>query len=119
MLSLAGIPFTAGFVGKLMVFGSAILTGIKPHWELLALATLGVINSIISAFYYLNVVRLMYIRDSEELETKPANVSSAAKFVVAFALVAVLLIIVFMKPISELATQAVINSAGSVVNIVN
>lgn len=118
MLSLAGIPFTAGFVGKLMVFGSAILTGSRLHWELLVLAALGVINSIISAYYYLNIVRLMYIKDSTEQETKPANVSTAAKFVVSFSLAAVLLIIFFMKPISDLTTQAVINTATTIGNIV-
>jgi NADH:ubiquinone oxidoreductase subunit 2 (subunit N) len=112
MLSLAGIPFTAGFMGKLLVFGSAVQVG-GTHWELYLLAIAGVINSVISAFYYMNIVRIMYIKDSSTVEDKPFQVSNAASFVVAVSLVAVLLVFFFWKPISDLASQAVCNSASS------
>ena len=58
--SLAGIPPTAGFLGKFFVFGSAIKVGLTGHPELVALAALGVANSVISVYYYFNVVRLMF-----------------------------------------------------------
>lgn len=54
-LSLVGIPPFAGFAGKLYLFGSAIQSGLA--W----LAVLGVINSVISLYYYLYVVRHMYL----------------------------------------------------------
>ena len=50
-LSLAGIPPTAGFIGKFFVFGAALREGY------LFLAAIGVINSVISVFYYFSVVR--------------------------------------------------------------
>ncbi|MDE2636871.1 MAG: NADH-quinone oxidoreductase subunit N [Chloroflexota bacterium] len=58
MLSLTGIPLTAGFVGKFMIFSSAIQAG------LIGLAVIGVLTSVVSAFYYVRVVVNMYLRDS-------------------------------------------------------
>ena len=60
LASLAGIPPTAGFLGKFFVFGSAIKIGVLGHPELIVLAALGVANSVISVYYYFNVVRLMF-----------------------------------------------------------
>jgi NADH-quinone oxidoreductase subunit N len=57
MLSLTGIPPLVGFWGKLFVFQAAIEGGLT--W----LAVVGVVNSVISAFYYLGVVVHMYMRD--------------------------------------------------------
>jgi len=64
MISLSGIPPTAGFVGKLYLFGAAVQSG---H---VLLAIIGVLNSAISVFYYLRLMVLMYMR--EEQETLPA-----------------------------------------------
>jgi NADH-quinone oxidoreductase subunit N len=57
LLSLAGVPPTAGFVGKLYLFGAAIERG----YVLLAL--IAVVNSTISLFYYMKVAVAMYMRD--------------------------------------------------------
>lgn len=57
MLSLTGIPLTAGFVGKLLVFAAAVQAG------LFGLAIVGVLTSVVSAFYYMRVVVNMYLRD--------------------------------------------------------
>jgi NADH-quinone oxidoreductase subunit N len=54
-MSLAGIPPTAGFLGKALVFAGAIQTG---HTNLITLAIIGIANSVISVYYYFNVVRL-------------------------------------------------------------
>jgi len=59
MVSLTGIPPTVGFAGKLYVFQSAIDTG------LIGLAIVAVLASVVSAFYYLRVVVLMYMEESE------------------------------------------------------
>ncbi len=59
MLSLTGVPPTAGFVGKFFIFRSVIDAG------LIGLALVGVITSLISAYYYLRVVVVMYMRDGE------------------------------------------------------
>jgi NADH-quinone oxidoreductase subunit N len=55
LLSLAGLPPTAGFFGKLMIFGAAIQS------DLIWLAIVGVVNAVISVYYYWNVVRCMYL----------------------------------------------------------
>jgi NADH-quinone oxidoreductase subunit N len=60
MVSLAGIPGTAGFMGKLMVFSSAVAAGQVP------LAILGVLTSVVSVYYYLRVPVLMYMREPGE-----------------------------------------------------
>ncbi len=54
LLSLLGIPFTAGFMGKFMLFSSAVYGGIA------ALALVGVANTVISAYYYAKVMLAMY-----------------------------------------------------------
>ena len=69
LLSLAGFPPTAGFVGKFYIFKSAI--GSELYLRYL-LVIVGAINTAISAFYYLRVVVTMYMREpEEELEFSP------------------------------------------------
>ncbi len=66
LLSLAGFPPTAGFIGKLYLFKSAISA------KLYLLVIVGALNTAISAFYYLRVVVTMYMREpEEELEFNP------------------------------------------------
>ena len=59
MLSLIGLPPTIGLVGKLYLFRAVIAGGF--YW----LAIIGVLTSVISAYYYLRVVVIMYMRDGE------------------------------------------------------
>jgi len=68
MLSLAGIPLTAGFVGKFMMFSIAMN---DYHITLLILAA---INAAIGVFYYLKVVVAMYFRESEATSTQGLSV---------------------------------------------
>ena len=60
LLSLAGIPPTAGFFGKFFLFTAAIEAGFT--W----LALLGVINAIVALYYYLIVIKVMYVDRSEQ-----------------------------------------------------
>ena len=57
MLSLGGIPPTAGFMGKFWLFGAAIDAGYV--W----LALIGVLNSAVSLYYYIRIVVFMYVKD--------------------------------------------------------
>jgi NADH-quinone oxidoreductase subunit N len=69
MLSLGGIPPTAGFMGKLWLFGAAI--DAQCYW----LAVIGVLNSAISLYYYIRVVVFMYLKkdaSGSEPTTNPA-----------------------------------------------
>jgi NADH-quinone oxidoreductase subunit N len=60
LLSLAGMPPTAGFFGKFIVFQSAMQV---PDNQLLWLVVVGVLNSVLSIFYYLRIVMAMYFRE--------------------------------------------------------
>lgn len=62
MLSLAGIPLTAGFIGKFMMFSTAMT---QYH---VIMVTLAVVNAIIGVFYYFRVIIAMYFRDAERRE---------------------------------------------------
>ena len=59
MLSLAGIPPTAGFIAKVGVFASAIGAGAWP------LAVIGVLSSVVAAFFYLRVIVVMYMQEPQ------------------------------------------------------
>jgi NADH-quinone oxidoreductase subunit N len=72
MFSLAGIPPTAGFVGKFYIFSAAVKAGY------IGLAIIGVLNSALSVYYYLRVTVMMYMRNPEKeltaLDLSPAMV---------------------------------------------
>jgi len=87
MLSLAGIPPTVGFVAKVSVFSAAIEAG---GW---VLALIGVLASVVAAFFYLRVIVLMYMRDPEEA-TEP-DPSLLPRLTVAVPALAVLVLGVF------------------------
>jgi NADH-quinone oxidoreductase subunit N len=59
MFSLAGFPPTAGFMGKFYVFGAAVKSGF------VGLVVIGVLNSLVSVYYYLRVVVIMFMRAPE------------------------------------------------------
>jgi NADH-quinone oxidoreductase subunit N len=59
MVSLSGIPPTAGFVGKFYIFSAAVKNGF------IGLAVIGVLNSLISVYFYLRVVVFMFMQESE------------------------------------------------------
>ena len=69
MLSMAGIPPFAGFFGKFYIFISAL------NAELFYLAVLGVISSVISAYYYLRIIKVMYF-DDIKISNYQTNISS-------------------------------------------
>ena len=80
MVSLGGIPPTAGFMGKVLVFGAAVKAGLV--WPLVVV---GVLNSVISVFYYLRITVALYMR---EPEGEPVALSLNAPAVAALLLTA-------------------------------
>ena len=85
MFSMAGIPPLGGFFGKFYVFLAAI------NAELYALAVIGVLASVVGAFYYLRIVKLMYFDDPVEAFERPiglemrAVIAATAIFILFFA----------------------------------
>jgi NADH-quinone oxidoreductase subunit N len=67
MFSLAGVPPLAGFFGKFYIFMAAINAG------LYTLAVIGVLSSVVGAYYYLRIVKLMYFDEAAEPLAKPVR----------------------------------------------
>lgn len=104
MVSLAGIPPTAGFIGKFYLFLAAVKAGLA--W----LAVVAVLFAAVSAYYYLRVVMVMYMRESQAsagVEPRLAA-SPTLTFVLACALAGVVLLGLYPDPLVSIATQAVL-----------
>jgi NADH-quinone oxidoreductase subunit N len=100
MFALAGIPPTAGFVGKFYIFSAAIKAGYI--W----LAIIGVMNSLVSVYYYLRITVLMYMKPAEA-DLGPVSFSPAQTAVVAVTAAGVLLIGIFPGFLYNLAVNSV------------
>jgi len=98
LLSLAGVPPLAGFIGKLYIFVSAIKEG------LYTLITVGLINIVISMYYYLIVVKKMYI--NEPADPSPLSVSGPMKAVVYAGLAGTLVIGIYPQPFIDWVVSA-------------
>ncbi len=99
LLSLLGLPVTAGFLGKFYIFDAAL------HSHLVWLAVILAINSVIGAYYYLRVIVAMYMREPKRAfstEKIPAGVAA----VLTLAVVGILYLGLFPNRIMDLATQA-------------
>jgi len=98
-MSLAGLPPTAGFVGKLLVFGAAVQAGYYY------LAIIGALNSVISVVYYFNVVRQMFF-----LPPPTEEPLSLPRFPMAAVVVCVVLVMViglYAQPLIDLVSRSV------------
>ncbi|MDP9348421.1 MAG: NADH-quinone oxidoreductase subunit N [Gemmatimonadota bacterium] len=92
LLSLAGFPLTAGFLGKLYILQAAMAADLEE------LAILLVLASVISYFYYLRVIVVMYMQPAKsDTEHAEARLPGAASFAVGAAAVAVVLL--FFAPL--------------------
>jgi len=98
LLSLAGVPPLAGFIGKIYVFAAAMREG------LVALVIIGLINIVISMYYYLVIVKKIYI--SEPTDRRPIPVSGPMKAVVFATVAGTVVIGVYPKPFIEWAVAS-------------
>ena len=97
MFSLAGIPPLAGFFGKFFVFIAAIEAG------LFVLAVIGVLASVVGAYYYLRIVKVMYFDEPvAAFDRTPSELRAVMLLSGAFTL----LFIVFAGPVSRVAQAA-------------
>ncbi len=99
MISLTGIPPTIGFISKVYLFGAAVNANLE--W----LAVAGMVNSVVSAYYYLRVVKVMYLR--EPSEDKPVTADAATGVVLAATAGATFIFGVYPAPLIDLARSAV------------
>ena len=106
MLSLGGIPPTAGFMGKLWIFGAAIDAGYI--W----LAVIGVLNSALSLYYYLRVVVFMWMTAPDGTAAAPLRLSRGVTAVLAVAVLGTFVLGIYPRVLFELA-QASAASLGA------
>jgi NADH-quinone oxidoreductase subunit N len=99
MLSLGGIPPFAGFIGKLLVFASAIQA------DMVWLALIGIINAIISLYYYLNILKVIYLYRGEGDE-KPMPVARPWGLALGFCILGVIVLGIVVAPGYGWATKA-------------
>ncbi|MFQ5932410.1 MAG: NADH-quinone oxidoreductase subunit N [Nitrospiraceae bacterium] len=104
MVSLAGIPPTAGFIGKLYLFMAAVNAGLT--W----LAVIAVLLTAVSAYYYLRVVMVMYMREPDPSAGLVSRLSTtpALTIVLASAFAGVVLLGLFPDPLVYVTTSAVL-----------
>jgi NADH-quinone oxidoreductase subunit N len=91
LLSLAGMPPLAGFVAKVYVFAAAVESG------LIWLAFLGVLNAILGLYYYLTILKVVYLYRSEH-EDVPIQVSGSSALALGVCTIAILVIGVLSGP---------------------
>lgn len=98
-LSLAGIPPTAGFFGKFYVFSAAV------NENMIWLAVVGAVTSVVSAYYYLNVIRLIWFSDpAPAFERDTGMALGVTAWISAILMFPVLT--VFISPLRVAAEQA-------------
>ncbi|MGB9732558.1 MAG: NADH-quinone oxidoreductase subunit N [Candidatus Micrarchaeia archaeon] len=97
LLSMVGVPFTIGFVGKLMLFASAVSSNLA--W----LAVLGIINTVISIYYYAKLIIAIY---TNKAYAKPIRLGAGIYAVVAACLLIVLLFGIYPAMLFNLAQSA-------------
>ena len=100
MLSFAGIPLTSGFIGKFTVFEAAILADAVP------LVIVGVIASIIAAFFYVRVIVLMFFTEPAEVGPTVVLPSVFTTLVLAISFAVTVILGVFPQPVLDLVEQA-------------
>jgi NADH-quinone oxidoreductase subunit N len=99
LLSLAGIPPTAGFIAKYYLFAAAIQTGHNT------LAVIAVLNAAISVFFYLRIVVAMFMHDATE--TTGLSMSAGVRIALVVAFIFTLGVGIYPGPILSLANLAI------------
>ncbi len=110
LLSLIGIPPTAGFIGKFYLFMAAVNAGY------IKLAVVGVLASVISVFYYMRIVVAMYMEKSAvetEKDLSPSHPSTTLGYAFSLMLFVILTVGVYPGPLFDLARES-LSSVASV-----
>jgi NADH-quinone oxidoreductase subunit N len=107
MFGMLGFPFTGGFVAKFYAFAAAYRHG---WWWLVVV---GVVATMVSAVYYLGVVRAMYMRDAAELRLAPAGGSPPRDRLLGVAITACVAVTIgsffFVQPLIDVARSAAVS----------
>jgi NADH-quinone oxidoreductase subunit N len=100
LISLIGLPPTSGFIGKLYLFNMAIKS------ELILLVLFGVLNSVLSSFYYLKVIRILF-QSNSNIAPNSSNSSVLLNSVLISTGLAILIIGIYPDPVLQLVETVV------------
>ena len=103
LVSLAGIPPTAGFIGKFYVFSAIIQAGPKFLW----LAIIGILNSVVALYYYFRIAYFVYFGEAKD-EVK-LELSTGLTVIIALTVFLVLFICVYPDPFIAAASGSLLN----------
>ena len=101
MLSMAGVPPMAGFVGKFYIFSAAMKSGY------VGLAVIGVINSVISVYYYLRITVIMYMKEPTR-DFSPLTISPLIVAAIVISVVGTLQLGIFPSKVMEIVQHSVL-----------
>ncbi|NOZ03344.1 MAG: NADH-quinone oxidoreductase subunit N [FCB group bacterium] len=100
MFSLTGLPPTAGFIGKFYLFAAVIKAGPQFYW----LAIIGVLNSVVSLYYYLRVMKMMFLEgEHKDVLTTPATMVTVVLICLA---IPALVFGIFWSPVADWVNQS-------------
>jgi len=99
LLAFAGIPLTSGFIGKFSIFSAAYESGAK------GVVLVGVLSSMIAAFFYIRVIVLMFFSDATEDGTSVEIPSILTQATVVIALIVTVALGVYPAPLLEFITN--------------
>ncbi|HLE87188.1 MAG TPA: NADH-quinone oxidoreductase subunit N [Candidatus Brocadiaceae bacterium] len=102
MLSMAGVPPMAGFVGKFYIFSAAMKSGY------VGLAVIGVINSVISVYYYLRITVIMYMKEPTR-DFSPLTISPLIVAAIVISVVGTLQLGIFPSKVMEIAQHSILS----------
>ena len=98
LFSLTGLPPLAGFIGKFYLFAAVV----NAHWYWLAI--IGVLNSVVSLYYYAYVVRMMFLQKADDTSEIPENLYN--RILLAVLVIPTLVFGVYWNPILEFTTRS-------------
>jgi NADH-quinone oxidoreductase subunit N len=107
MLSLGGLPMTGGFIGKYFLFGGLIQRGAADgkswyYW----LAGWAILNTVVSFFYYLRFIKVMYLGD-RIADNKPLSLSPALQTALIVSVIGIIIIGIYPQPFIALAQELI------------
>jgi NADH-quinone oxidoreductase subunit N len=100
LLSLGGLPPTAGFIGKWYIFSAAVSAGY--YW----LAIIGMLTSVVSVFFYIRVVVMMYMSDRQGVPA-PVRITGMGMAALTVAIIAIFYLGILPAPVLNLAAQSI------------
>jgi NADH-quinone oxidoreductase subunit N len=108
MLSLGGLPLTGGFIGKWFLFGGLLQRYDAPDGKswYLWLAIWAILNTVVSFFYYVRFIRVMYLGEGTA-DARPLSLSPALRTALVVSVIGVVVIGIYPQPFINLAQTLV------------